>query len=604
MEFRFTLDGTRIDDPVGWEESKTTIERNKELRGIFVKYVSQLEFHNGQGSAYDLIRAAFDANPCNTMVLLIESKCSPSESFSTFFNGIIFLSEVKFNISDCFAMSTIEDNSLSALLNNNKDLEITFPINEDGFSISGQNIADPTTICAMHTSAVITNDVVSYRLRDAIQYLLDFITDKQVTFDSGFFKTETNQIEIHRFTPTGLGGGSTIVIAFDNVFGNTVNLSVPWAGSLAATLTDLEHDLHVQASAANRQNIPGVFDRFTYAASDGGIIDAESWLPITNVSCSVTGGGSCTFVKTQSITEGARDYSLSSASLLNDRDGAGGGALEESPMILTFGGLIDNLADSFGIWLNFKTGASPSLEIERLETFLNEAQAFQINNVRTVTLELADDFLAQAIRVGGKKTVGAAGTFIGFYRGMFTSETWGINNCLGDEVNAKNSWIILGEHIRNLQSGANTYAYDAEDTAFWEVDGATGTESEQYRYRQRDVASGIYIGADGVDPANTSTTWNAFLNNARKVLYNIFGINGTTFIRDETRDITNTEGIKIKLLQSFSHPLSNSDFKTILNNNINFIDFSETTTGHIRGWIDKLEYDNKTGLTDFKLLTE
>lgn len=56
----------------------------------------------------------------------------------------------------------------------------------------------------------------------------------------------------------------------------------------------------------------------------------------------------------------------------------------------------------------------------------------------------------------------------------------------------------------------------------------------------------------------------------------------------------------------FNFPLKLSDFDVIKSNESNFVNFTPTTSpqdGHL-GWVEELEYELQSGMTEFNLLTQ
>jgi len=124
-QFRIFFDDVEIQkEPAGLASFEITIERDDVLRGLFRTFSSELIFI---GDAYDILFNQFQFEGyCTDINVEIQERCEEvSDSgnlndYTTLFEGIIFLRDVKFNLSRCTATTKILDNSYFAKIDSNQ----------------------------------------------------------------------------------------------------------------------------------------------------------------------------------------------------------------------------------------------------------------------------------------------------------------------------------------------------------------------------------------------------------------------------------------------------------------------------------------------------
>ena len=121
---RFTLDpnGTPsvVENPVGWDEMRIIIERDKALNGILLKHTTEVKFLE---TGYTYLVSQIDSNGfCGTVEVLIEQECNGV--YSTLLEGVIPLDKCIIDSSDCTVQTIIEDSSLFGLISRNKDAKL------------------------------------------------------------------------------------------------------------------------------------------------------------------------------------------------------------------------------------------------------------------------------------------------------------------------------------------------------------------------------------------------------------------------------------------------------------------------------------------------
>ena len=187
--YRYFLDGTLLqDEPLGWDQLVTTLKRDRVLKGILKTIDTQITFI---GDGYDYLNNTLNNNSfCANINIEIQKSCDGGNTYSNFYTGIIFISDVEFDLKRCIARTKIQDNSFYAKINNNKSQEFLPFVSS---SKNGITINSPTlqqikffnpangTYYAIPAPA---RSCVGYKIYDVLKFAIDFMTDSSVDFDS------------------------------------------------------------------------------------------------------------------------------------------------------------------------------------------------------------------------------------------------------------------------------------------------------------------------------------------------------------------------------------------------------------------------------------
>lgn len=187
--FSFYLDNNLVSDPVNWGDFTETILRDDAIKALLIKYESGLDF---SGSAYNYLYSQYLAYGfCKLVSIRIDYKCTDSAQFETLVNGFIFISDCRFNLNKCLVSTTIIDNNYGAKIYNNKTIK-TY-LNSDkskNSSILGNTISVGVTQDIQFftpTTGVYSGSVRKlYRVYDAFKYLIDYISDGTIGFESSY----------------------------------------------------------------------------------------------------------------------------------------------------------------------------------------------------------------------------------------------------------------------------------------------------------------------------------------------------------------------------------------------------------------------------------
>jgi hypothetical protein len=189
MIYRYTIDGAYYqgkDEVLGWEDITTTIKRDK--GGILITQDVKLRF---KGPAYKYVyETFFSSGFCTEIQVIIEESCDNGVTFYKAHEGIIKNSAIIINEKKCEAEATVTDNSFYARINNNRSIETTFAgRTKNDFTLS----PPPINRLQMFNPVDGTNatSIPAYRIEDVLRYLVSFMSDNEVDFQSDHFSTGT-----------------------------------------------------------------------------------------------------------------------------------------------------------------------------------------------------------------------------------------------------------------------------------------------------------------------------------------------------------------------------------------------------------------------------
>lgn len=178
---KFYLDNTEYDNPIGWDEISSKIERNLDFNSLLVYQDSSLTF---TGPAYDYLFSKLNTEGYCSIVdlrILYSGDCDHT------INGLIFVSDIEFNERACQAKCKIEDNSYFAKIRNNAKLLTSVysgkSKNGGSITIPMQYLTDTTGI----SNVRVNDNIPCIKVYDAFRYLVDFMSDGTLLFDSTAF---------------------------------------------------------------------------------------------------------------------------------------------------------------------------------------------------------------------------------------------------------------------------------------------------------------------------------------------------------------------------------------------------------------------------------
>lgn len=212
-----------IETPDGWEQLTTTLKNDKEFKGFYTMMDVALTFYF---DGYQLLKTAFDANGYCFSYPIDILRRDETGSYISIFTGTLFFKDIEFTegVEAFSAKCQITDNNFFAKIANNKSIKAKIYV---GKSKSGLDIPqadywrvtffNPTTgTYYPHLSgAGYERNDTGFRAYDVLRFLIDFMSDGTIVFESDFFSTGlgTGAMitcgKVPRFTSGAIGSGLT-----------------------------------------------------------------------------------------------------------------------------------------------------------------------------------------------------------------------------------------------------------------------------------------------------------------------------------------------------------------------------------------------------------
>jgi hypothetical protein len=184
---QFLLDDIIFDSPKGWEDIETTIKRDFQYNAVLANQDTEVDF---TGEAYNYLYTKLRTDGFCTRIKFEVRYSTDGLTYSTLLRGNLFLSDIQFNERTCTATVKIEDNSYYAMINNNKSIKTALI---SGRSKNGVAITVPPVyqvdFLNILTLGVAQANVNCYRVYDAFEYLIKFMSDGRLNFASDYLQT-------------------------------------------------------------------------------------------------------------------------------------------------------------------------------------------------------------------------------------------------------------------------------------------------------------------------------------------------------------------------------------------------------------------------------
>lgn len=291
MLYNFYLDGQLVENPKGWDKMITVIRRDRELKGQFVTMDVTFTFTStGFSYLYDKFKTS---GYCAEVLLKVEQSVDEGDNYINFYDGIIKISDVKFkgrqdNLEDDIiveqsATTKVLDNSFFAKIFNNKSLKTNLCAgkSKNGFEIipcevNYLRMFDPATGIPV---GLDQKEAISWY--DAFRYLIEFMTDAKVEFDSSLLSGTglySGPILTYGFPIWNQGGGITVSdaefiaklpkISFEDLFREVdykinLGLNVINTGGKPKVKIERWDDLFKSDISAQISNIPSIETRIS-----------------------------------------------------------------------------------------------------------------------------------------------------------------------------------------------------------------------------------------------------------------------------------------------------------------------------------------------------
>ncbi len=158
---RHYIDGTLVEEPSGWEDLSEEVIRDLKNRIIYAKYPNSVTFF---GSGYALLREAFELNLCTSLTYLLTFECGQGEQ--TVAKGVIYLTDIVWNLSKCSADTPITDTTVGATVLNNLKVPVS-----------------PTSQYSKNGVEIVAVAPIDLELFDPTDPVGTYLPDTRVVFD-------------------------------------------------------------------------------------------------------------------------------------------------------------------------------------------------------------------------------------------------------------------------------------------------------------------------------------------------------------------------------------------------------------------------------------
>lgn len=182
---KFYLDGTLYENPINWETLQERLYLSEVIGGYATEITGSVDWYGG---AFTYLRNKFLSGICETVTILITDSCADG-SDKKIFEGLVFISDVEFDLITCKASVQFVDNSFIAKIDNNKSIKCYMGVNRSKNDVDISAFSNMTTGIVLRSN-INVNDITTgngFRIFDAFTFLIAFMTDGTVGFVSDFF---------------------------------------------------------------------------------------------------------------------------------------------------------------------------------------------------------------------------------------------------------------------------------------------------------------------------------------------------------------------------------------------------------------------------------
>ena len=645
-EFKFYLNGTQVEEPMNWMDSKFEYRRDPDLPGLITTFVADVEFY---GNAYEIIKTEFESGfGCGEILVKIEEQCNGGINR----DGIIFLSEIDLDLYRCVAKCNIEDNTIYGKLSRLKDVKIEvncektvngqvltpiqtypMPFRDTNYSLGGRYSTSINTAQSMYRM---------FRAGEVLQHFLNYITDNDATIVSSFFSDEVYNEQVCGMIVDWTGSlpippGDTqakAIVSWTDVYGNNqtqdialtslldydVINSIAYLIQWQSTPTTDEVDLYqgIQPRAVDYIVI-GNAD-VTYSGQD---MIRFRFFQQTSVSLTIRSYPSDTLVYTavDYYQIPGRKLETTASKNMNGTYGGfnlflnSGGAFKPSnttnqanrtrtnTMYASFQDIFSSLSSLYNLSMYpYFDGNTQYVRIEQEPYFFpTTSPTITINNARLVSKRKDSEFVISKFNYSQMNANVWA---------YLQSQVGYISDDCGDRDASINTSLSFP------QDGffTNTDLIDADAIYMVDYGGYVSLNAAQPQ-----LLWGAFVVPGGSVPANEwpgsvsyvndfSTTtgppfFGKFLMYVGSAVHPLvaknYVIRTSNGLKVKGITVDNTSSLHIKYLYSIEVPLTRDELNLILADPPAPIVFNGIT-----GWILNMSHDIKTGMTNFELLTE
>lgn len=594
MKYQIYINGAEIKTtPKDINTLKSKFLRDEDLPGVFVEEILEVTFLN---DGYCKLKEIQETLQICEFPILFYQICKGVPKL--IFDGLADTFTIQLNHEQRQAKVNIKDNSRLSRLIQNKEV-VYYPTSEtalDGSTITPVPIRTIDFRDADNTSPTTDwEDIEVYEAMEMLQGVTDWITGGQLTIASdffnqeyvteivpGFFGANANNYrrvwEIVYATPPTINAVTTI--RFKDFYGVETTFVITGIGSAGT------HVENVWASLLPVFPISSLGDKiaFTYSydyrrfdyGTDNGVDTVILRSFFDNQILSMT------------CDESAVSVSLSTDPDLQYIDSGNNTCFLTGKMLrkegsdnfnYTFKWLIEELNKVYNITFLVQNN---TLRIENAQTFQTGSIILTFDNVKNLTINSSLDNLYSKITTGDK------GQLVGsVIERSFVSNFCGITKSFDAETDSIRSW-------RDIWVDIGTPTEDNDDKIYM-VQGQSNEPTETMTITQPSVILTSNIVLDNDDHAYML---NEQLINNRQVIRHF-----PKFIGDLTvspfETVVNDDPAQMVFDISFETVLRESDYRLLINNNLDDVKFKATDSDYYIGRVQEVDYDYASGVGRF-----
>jgi len=186
---RFYLDGTLYDNPNKWETLTDRLYYSEDVSGYVNELNGGVDFYGG---AYQYLRDKFNEGICDSVNVIITENCADGE-YEKIFEGLIYISDIEWNLVKLSATVEFVDNSYIAKIFNNKAIEAVLGItrSKNDVDISAYSTEQTNISLLASNGGAGTTNASGFRIFDAFNFLVAFMSDATIGFVSDYFDPTT-----------------------------------------------------------------------------------------------------------------------------------------------------------------------------------------------------------------------------------------------------------------------------------------------------------------------------------------------------------------------------------------------------------------------------
>lgn len=599
--FRVYLNGAFLEnEPIGLPKTELSITRDEDLKGVFFSFTSDLKFWGDGYAALRLYRDSCAQIPCN-----IEYRCAETGGYEVLFEGVVPIGspdDVEWDDYNCIVTTKIENADFSNFLKLYGDnvLRVNTPNCIDDATALTPITTNLTELFGAFDGTLTGTGIKTYEFIPLLQQALSFLSNNQITLDEDplYTKLFNPQILEYDFVDP-LADGDIIEGTFTNYYGqeytitHTVTMaSLPGQIDIATFLAHLLYiaDQNFPPLTINRNNY---FEKasaldLSSGATTGNIINYLAWSAFT---LEVNAGAKTANITViQDFQYGLKNLAVTNSALIQQQDGS---------LTYTLNDLLLHTSQMHN--MGFRMVKTTSGYDFVLRTTISMLQ----NTDTTVHLPQVNGITSKASRVYDAQGIT---TPHGITDNLFKPFTWQSNTCYADIIKVQGNKFSSQDFFDILNA---TQVQDNELYWLFLKEGDP-TEAERYETTLSNDATpvpsiatafhynipymmALIAKAYDVNFADNNLTGQIPLNPL-----DIFSVCSNC----PTARIFNHNTIFIRAIYKFVYPLSFAQVRTLIDESLQYITFSDGRTLSKRGFIKEVKIPFDSFIASFEVYAD